>query len=159
MCRQPSPVIIQELRKDTRYLDEISYLYVEGNIGQRAKVNDVNSVYIWRYNSRFPVAKIVGSDYNTAKAFISQTILDNASGQYTDQQLRTELNKLQANLPTALVTTYTYSPLNGITSETDPAGRTTYYEYDSLGRLRLTKDNDGNIVQQTAYQYQVPLTQ
>jgi YD repeat-containing protein len=59
----------------------------------------------------------------------------------------------------AQMTTYTYNPLVGKTSEIDPAGRATTYEYDFLGRLLRVRDQDGNILKQYDYQYQVPLHQ
>lgn len=54
----------------------------------------------------------------------------------------------------AQMTTYTYKPLVGITSQTDPNAQTIYYNYDAFGRLQSVKDNDGNIVQQYEYHYQ-----
>jgi YD repeat-containing protein len=57
----------------------------------------------------------------------------------------------------ALMTTYTYEPLAGMTSVTDAGNMTTYYEYDDYGRLRYVRDNDGNIVQSIDYQYQSPV--
>ncbi|NMB63292.1 MAG: hypothetical protein GYA16_00310 [Spirochaetes bacterium] len=53
----------------------------------------------------------------------------------------------------ALMNTYTYDPLIGITSETDPNGRTIYYEYDGFGRLRYIRDNEKNIIQEYKYHY------
>ncbi len=53
----------------------------------------------------------------------------------------------------ALMTTYTYKPLIGMTSETAPNNVTTYYEYDALGRLIRIRDDDKNIVKQYTYHY------
>ncbi|WP_439696628.1 hypothetical protein ACFGVS_29080 [Mucilaginibacter sp. AW1-7] len=54
----------------------------------------------------------------------------------------------------AQMTTYTYTPLVGITSSTDAKNQTSYYEYDGLLRLINVKDKDGNIVKHTDYHYQ-----
>jgi len=43
--------------------------------------------------------------------------------------------------------------LVGMTSATDAAGVTTYYEYDELQRLKQVKDQEGNIVKQHIYHY------
>ena len=51
------------------------------------------------------------------------------------------------------MTTYTYDPLVGVTSETDANNVTTYYEYDDLNRLRLIKDQHRDIRQRYQYVY------
>lgn len=124
-----------------------------GNILQQHKSDNVNEVYLWGYNAQYPVAKIVGSDYASAIALVNPILLNNANGQYTDAQMRTELNKLRNGLPNAQVWTYTYAPLKGTTSETDPKGYTSYYEYDDFGRLQDMKDADGNIIKTFEYNY------
>jgi len=48
-----------------------------------------------------------------------------------DATLRSQLNNLRG-IPNALVTTYTYKPLVGMTSQTDPQGKTIYYELRCL---------------------------
>ncbi|HVU95381.1 MAG TPA: hypothetical protein VHE34_09160 [Puia sp.] len=53
----------------------------------------------------------------------------------------------------AQMTSYTYQPMVGMTSETDPAGRSTYYEYDGYGRPSLTRDLNGNILKSLSYSY------
>jgi len=127
------------------------------NILEQGKFNDVHEVYIWGYNKQYPVAKVIGVDYNTAIAYVDQNILLNPT---SDQQLRDELNKIRTGLiGKALITTYTYLPLVGATSETDPLGNTTYYEYDSFNRLRLVKDKNGKVLKQHDYQYQKPIAQ
>ncbi|MDO6432929.1 hypothetical protein Q4E93_20135 [Flavitalea sp. BT771] len=53
----------------------------------------------------------------------------------------------------SLMNTYSYDPLLGTTDLTTPDGRTTYYEYDSLQRLRAVKDENGNIRKFVDYRY------
>jgi YD repeat-containing protein len=44
----------------------------------------------------------------------------------------------------AMIYSYTYTPLIGMTSETDPSGSTTIYEYDDFKRLETKKVKDIN---------------
>jgi len=53
----------------------------------------------------------------------------------------------------AQMSTYTYDPLIGMTSQTDGAGKMLLYFYDDFGRLQLVKDLDGNIVETYCYNY------
>ena len=53
----------------------------------------------------------------------------------------------------AQLITYTHDPLVGVTSQTDPAGRTMFYEYDGLNRLVRTRDEQGHILAQQHYHY------
>lgn len=53
----------------------------------------------------------------------------------------------------AQMTTYTNEPLVGKTSEINPSGQTTIYEYDDFGRLYQVKDDDGNILKQHTYHF------
>ncbi|RYE25514.1 MAG: hypothetical protein EOP51_03850 [Sphingobacteriales bacterium] len=53
----------------------------------------------------------------------------------------------------ALMTTYTYAPLIGLTSQIDPKGQTTYYEYDDFHRLLNIRDQNSNIVKNYSYNY------
>ena len=75
---------------------------------------------------------------------------------YGDQQGSAALDALRSNsdLSSAMITTYNQDPLVGITSQTDPNGRTIYHEHDDFGRLKRVKDNDGNIVSKNEYPLQ-----
>ena len=53
----------------------------------------------------------------------------------------------------AMMTTYTYSPLIGVTSVCSPSNSMAYYSYDALGRLEFIKDWDGNILKTYEYNF------
>lgn len=123
---------------------------LNGNLREELKANDIRTNYLWGYNNQYPVAKVVGSIYATVSGMVNASVLNAPAN---DNALRTELNQLRDGLATtkAMVTTYTYSAQGNITSETDPSGKTTYYEYDGLGRLVLVRDDQNNIIRKIAY--------
>lgn len=53
----------------------------------------------------------------------------------------------------AQMTTYNHKPMFGVSTITDPNDRTTYYEYDNLGRLNIIRDQDNNIIKKYIYNY------
>ncbi|MCR9252379.1 MAG: choice-of-anchor D domain-containing protein [bacterium] len=53
----------------------------------------------------------------------------------------------------AQVSTYTYDPLVGMTSQSDQSSITTYYEYDNLHRVNMIRDDQKNITKKYAYNY------
>ncbi|MDO7888150.1 RHS repeat domain-containing protein [Hymenobacter sp. CA2-7] len=63
------------------------------------------------------------------------------------------LDELRLTPAGAKLTSYTTDLLVGRTSVTGPDGRTTFYEYDALGRLVRTRDEQGRILSQQQYHY------
>lgn len=57
------------------------------------------------------------------------------------------------------MTTYSYDPLIGMTSQCDADNRITYYEYDLFGRLRRVKDQDKYIIKAFDYGFMQPQNQ
>jgi hypothetical protein len=129
-----------------------------GNLVQSRVENDIYTSYLWGYNKAYPVAKVVGADYaaiNTlvTNGTVSPAVLANPYS--SDVQVRQELNNLRTGLAgtKALITTYTYLPLVGISSQTDERGLTTYFSYDSYNRLAIVRDHQNNILKQYDYYY------
>jgi YD repeat-containing protein len=137
-----------------------------GNILQLHQESNINSSFFWGYKNLYPVVKVenisstdLNTAVNTATGGDLETLLENIGDLTNDiqkNQWKTFNTALRnnASLSKSQVTTYTYLPLIGMTSQTDPNGITTYYEYDGLGRLKNVKDHKGNILKQTQYHYQ-----
>lgn len=53
----------------------------------------------------------------------------------------------------ALMNTYTYTPLMGMTSQCDATNRISFYDYDPFGRLFVIKDQNSNILKKYCYNY------
>lgn len=130
----------------------------KGNLLQYTAKDLVLTSFVWGYKQQYPISKIVGATYTQVLTALGQsdlnlTYLQNLSG----TALITELNKIRNNLqvinPKSLVTTYTYDPLVGMTSQTDFNGNVTYYEYDNLQRLSVIRDQDKNILKTYNYNY------
>ncbi len=66
------------------------------------------------------------------------------------------IDELRLYPAAAQMTTYTYMPMVGITSQADIGNRVTYFEYDGLSRLKRIRDQDYNILKTFDYQYQAP---
>lgn len=140
---------------DARYTTKADFKYnAKGSLVQQHKANNLYETFLWGYNEQYPVAHIAGAKYDVAKDVISASYLANTQS-FSDNGIRTELNKLRTDafLSSALVTTYTVAPLQGMTSQTDPAGKTSYYEYDAFSRLSVVRDQFSHIIKKYAYNY------
>lgn len=111
------------------------------------KLNVVS--FIWGYDKRLPVAKIDGVAYDE----LPSSLVTDIQNETNEAQLIIKLQQLRDDpaLAGGLVTTYTYDPWVGVTSETDPRGYTIYYEYDAQDRLERIRDEDNNILQEFSY--------
>ncbi|WP_191408332.1 DUF5977 domain-containing protein, partial [Flavobacterium bizetiae] len=133
----------------------------KGNILQYTLESGIPVSIIWGYNKTQPIAKIENLAYNlipsgtiTALQTRSNEDIDNCmSKSCSEQKLRDDLNAFRNSLPDAFISTYTYNPLVGVTSVTDPKGIGSYYEYNTFGRLKFVKDKDLNVLQKYCYNY------
>ncbi|MDL2142545.1 DUF5977 domain-containing protein [Flavobacterium tructae] len=133
----------------------------KGNVLQYTIESGISVAIVWGYNKTLPIAKIENVAYNTIPTetianlqSLSNDDNDNCmSGNCTEQLLRNALNAFRNTVQNAFITTYTYNPLAGVTSVTDPKGVASYYEYDVAGRLKFVKDKDLNVLQKYCYNY------
>ncbi|HEY4108234.1 RHS repeat domain-containing protein [Puia sp.] len=154
-----SAIHLSQLRSFPSPVDSIVMNFTafdgKGNLVEQYKSGDVNTCYLWGYRGAYVVARVVGSTYNTVSGMVNLSVLNNPS---SDAALQAELNKVRTGLTgtAAQITTYTYSPDYGMTSSTDPAGVTTYYDYDAFGRLMNVRDLNRNIIKRYIYKLNNP---
>lgn len=153
------PASIQSKTPSVDYRTEISFdrYDAKGNILQCTVLDCTPMVYIWGYEGQYPIAEIKNANYSQITAIISEPVLNTISARLQPTTSDwTLINGLLTNqaLQNSIVSTYTYKPQVGMLTETDPAGRITYYDYDSLNRLIRIKDDDGNTLEE--YDYYLP---
>mgnify|MGYP000845254660 CR=1 FL=1 len=140
-----------------------------GNIEEFIMEDGTPVSIIWGYNGQYPIAKVEGISYQEIQNHVGTIISksnqddDNCTGtnnECNEAQLRKALNDFRSlsifNGPTAknvLITSYTYDPLIGVTSITQPNRQIEYYRYDSSGRLEYIVDKDGKILKNLRYHY------
>jgi YD repeat-containing protein len=101
-------------------------------------------VYLRDATGNYVMAKIENATYSQVSS---------QDGKTFSYASKTLYNSLKSLVPDALITTFTYKRLVGITQQTDPSGVTTYYEYDSFGRLSTVKNDDSKILNKYDYHY------
>lgn len=129
----------------------------KGNVTQYTPENGVPDSIIWGYNKTKPIAKISNIAYANIPANLI-TAAQNASNiNNNEANLLTALNAIRVSttpaLVNAMITTYTYIPLVGVSTITDPKGDKILYTYDSYGRLQNVRDKDNNILSEKDYYY------
>ncbi len=128
------------------FTHKATYQYSGNNkaITQVTPVDNFNTAYLWDDSGTYVMAKVENATYNQISTLNGRVCTYSSSSLYSS---------IKGYAPNAMITTYSYLPLIGLTSQTGPDGRTTYYEYDSFGRLEYIRDHNGNIIKKHEYHY------
>ncbi len=125
-----------------------------------SKKGDMITVLIWSYNYQYPVIEVKGAGYEKVReglGYSNDAQVESFASLLspTDTQIKDLGAKLRNYFKdqAVQVTTYTYKPVGGVTSVTDPAGATTTYEYDASGRFKKAINHNGNTTNYYDYQY------
>ena len=143
---------------------EVLAYSANGNPRETVSADGVHTVYLWSYDDRYLIAEIRNATSAQAAQAVSAVFgktVDELALEASPDSGKLKALRANANLAGAFVTTFTHRPLVGVASMTDPAGKTTYYTYDGMGRLLETYYYEGNTVsdanrrtlQQYEYQY------
>ncbi len=150
-----------------RFSHKVNYQYdSNNNLIQASKDYNIPTTYLWSYNGSMPVVKaenvtntvltaaVIAAGASNVETFWRgfNNIATDASQQTAWKNFNSALRN-NSTLLNAKVSTYTYAPLIGMTSQTDPNGVTTYYEYDPMERLKNVRDKDLYILGRNYYHY------
>jgi|GEM_PF-4972084 len=143
-----------KFNKDSRYRRQVEFLDYDpdGNLREYKEENNIPVSFIWGYDYTYPIAKIIGAGYQEVVQSLLPTSIADIQN-LTDADLKNTISSINNILSDIDLTFYTYDPQVGMTSSTDSSGRTTYYFYDTMGRLQYMKDYQGNIIQKYEYHY------
>ncbi len=106
-----------------------------------------------------PVTNLTNGQYvlsywqKSGSTWILQISTIAVSGNAYTINLTGQVDEVRFYPAAAQMTTFTYEPLIGMTSQCDVNNRITYYEYDGFGHLKLIKDQNGNIIKTMDYKY------
>lgn len=120
------------------------------------KDNATETVYLWGYKGKYLIAEIKNSSYDavSSQIVVQRLSLDDIST--FSYPPFGQINALRQLIPSAHITTYSYSHLGRIQSITDPRGIVTNYTYDIYGRLKdsfFMEDNKKRILEAYEYNY------
>lgn len=124
-----------------------------GNLLHVSADGSSNMVYLWGYQGMYMIAKIANATYDEVKTALGVTPESLSAASTPNMDL---INGLRGKLKNSHISTYTYKPLVGLLTETSPFGITTFYDYDSFGRLKETYLMEGTskkILQAYEYNY------
>ncbi|MNK15620.1 hypothetical protein D3C87_337670 [compost metagenome] len=150
-----------EVLKPTEVSERITFPSYDkyGNLQEIKKQESPTVTYLWGYNGLYPIAAIKNATYAEVATVLTQATIDNLNSSQTEASMETLIkaasDKLRndSRLAQAMVTTYTYKPLVGMTSKTDARGITEYYKYDGMQRLQAILDHLNNVNRSFDYHY------
>ena len=122
----------------TDYRDEVVYSHYD-NFDNPVEIMGKDSIpvsFIWSYRNRFPIARIENATIAQVYSAMGVSDLEAcAESEAPSAWVLEHIDLLRDQLPSARVTSYTYVPLKGVVSITDPNRVVTKYDYDSYSRL------------------------
>jgi hypothetical protein len=134
-----------------------AYQLTSGNIYRDSL--DVTKTYVVSYWSKNGAQTVSGSSsvkqgytFN-GYTYFEHTVANPSAGTITVSGTA-QIDELRLYPNTAQMTSYTYIPLVGMSSESGAGGKISYYEYDSSQRMINMRDQYGNIVKHMSYHYQ-----
>lgn len=131
---------------------KIDYIYTKydakGKLLEFYGPDMLPTTYLWDNLSLYPLAIVKNAKYTDVLTAFANYDFSGGGNVNSSKEI-----VMRNNLGNSFVTTYTYLPLVGMTSKTDPRGITEYYKYDSKQRLQAILDHLNNVNRSFDYHY------
>jgi hypothetical protein len=125
--------------------------------GQLTRTISTAGTYIVSYWSKTGARTVNGTAATTGRSINSWIYYEHKMTLAANETVTVPgagaIDELRLYPEKALMTTMTYEPLIGISTQCDANNRINYYEYDAFNRLVLIRDQDKNVVKRICYNY------
>jgi len=164
----PTSIVSNDLLNSTTSVGATYDLYDTNKLLQYTNKEGIPATIIWGYKGTQPIAHIQGATYsqimqafglnvnNTSYQDLdivkkSDQDVDNNSEAILISKLNEFKNKIE--FKDFKISTYTYDPLIGVKTITQPSGITEFYKYNVQNKLEKIIDSENNIVKEYKYNF------
>lgn len=105
-----------------------------GKLLQMTPVDGIPTSYVWGYDQNYPIVKATGVTHNQLL-----TAHNAATGSNYEEKIRNH-----PSMANAMISTYQYNPLVGVSQITAPSSQKNTFEYDQYNRLSNIRGTLGN---------------
>ncbi|MFZ4771330.1 MAG: hypothetical protein ACOYLO_14195, partial [Ferruginibacter sp.] len=132
-----------------------TYSLSSGSISKNSL--DASKTYIVSYWSKNGAQNVNGAAATNGRSLNGYTYYEhkitNPAGGTIAVTGTGTIDELRLYPEKALMTTYTYESIIGMSTQCDANNRISYYQYDASGRLTVIRDQDNNILKKICYNY------
>ncbi len=163
--------LLQALEKRVEYVSYDS----DNNPVEIKQIGGTPRSFIWGHDAALPIIQADNIHYDSLQTAVSWAVTNMTSqpagvtdleslldyiGPMTSQSqidawtnFNSKLREHSSISSSVMLISMVYNPLKSMLAQTDPNGLHTFYEYDSMGRLKRVIDNDGNVIQTYKYNF------
>lgn len=115
-----------------------------GNLNSLRQAGQAPLSVFWGRNGLYPAAVISGLDYESARSMAGNTLVEQMASTYAPDGSITSSVREAIN-GNGNVEGFSNEPLVGMTSSSESNGCRSTYNYDTTGRLKEIRENDGHV--------------
>jgi len=133
-------------------IEEVRQVYerydARGNLLQYSKSNGAPTAFIWGYNKQNVVAQLENATYDDVESVLGTSFNLTSNGLTSSQK-----SSLRSGISGAMINTFDYKPLVGLTQQNNAREYSSHYQYDTSNRLKNIQDEQLLLVEDYEYGY------